>query len=57
VNWDSSNGRFIGESAKDSEPLNEFLDRMRMDVIRIYNEMKSRLEDITVDELRKALEG
>jgi site-specific recombinase XerD len=54
--WDSSNGKFIGGSAK-IRTLNEFLDRMRMDVIRIYNEMNSRLEDITVDELRKALKG
>ena len=54
--WDSSNGKFIGGSAK-IRTLNEFLDRMRMDVIRIYNEMNSKLEDITVDELRKALKG
>ncbi|MBK8516682.1 MAG: hypothetical protein IPL55_10490 [Saprospiraceae bacterium] len=50
--WDSYNGKFIGESAK-IRTMNEFLDRMRMDVIRIYNEMNSRLEDITVDEIRK----
>ena len=54
--WDSSNGKFIGGSAK-IRTLNEFLERMRMDVIRIYNEMNSRQEDITVDELRNALKG
>ncbi len=54
--WDSYNGKFIGESAK-IRTMNEFLERMRMDVIRIYNEMNSRQEDITVDELRKALKG
>ncbi len=54
--WDSSNGKFIGGSAK-IRTMNEFLDRMRMDVIRIYNEMNSRQEDITVDELRNALKG
>jgi len=54
--WDSYNGKFIGGSAK-IRTMNEFLDRMRMDVIRIYNEMNSRQEDITVDELRKSLKG
>ncbi|MBK6784704.1 MAG: hypothetical protein IPG79_13775 [Saprospiraceae bacterium] len=54
--WDEKSGRFIGNNAK-GNTINEFLDRMRMDVIRIYNEMRSRLEDITVDELRKSLKG
>jgi hypothetical protein len=54
--WDEKSGRFIGNNAK-GNTINEFLDRMRMDVIRIYNEMRSKLEDITVDELRKSLKG
>ena len=54
--WDSSNGKFIGGSAK-IRTLNEFLDRMKYDVIRIYNELKSKDDDITVDILRSRLKG
>jgi integrase len=55
-NWDSLYGRFIGDPSK-VNTNNEFLERLKMDVLRIYNEMKSKEEDITVDILRKKLKG
>lgn len=54
--WDSNLGRYIGESAK-VRTLNEFLDRMKYDVIRIYNELKSKDDDITADILKQRLKG
>jgi site-specific recombinase XerD len=54
--WDEINGKFKGIT-----PLihskNELLDRMRFDVISIYNELKSADRDITVDVLRLRLSG
>lgn len=54
--WDEKNGRFIGNNLK-VNTINEFLDRMKYDVIRIYNELKSKDDDITVDILRSRLKG
>ncbi|MBK7635915.1 MAG: hypothetical protein IPJ13_17750 [Saprospiraceae bacterium] len=54
--WDEKNGRFIGNNSK-GNTVNEFLDRMKYDVIRIYNELKSKDDDITVDILRSRLKG
>ena len=54
--WDEKNGRFIGNNSK-GNTVNEFLDRMKYDVIRIYNELKSKDDDITVDVLRSRLKG
>lgn len=54
--WDDKNGRFIGNNLK-VNTINEFLDRMKYDVIRIYNELKSKDDDITVDILRSRLKG
>ena len=55
-NWDSKYGRFVGDPSK-VNTKNEFLERMKMDVLRIYNEMKSKDDDITVDILRQKLKG
>ncbi|MEY3420504.1 MAG: Arm DNA-binding domain, partial [Bacteroidota bacterium] len=54
--WDEKNGRFNGNNSK-GNTVNEFLDRMKYDVIRIYNELKSKDDDITVDILRSRLKG
>jgi site-specific recombinase XerD len=52
--WDERSGKFLG-----STPLinskNELLDRMRLEVINIYNELKASDKDITVDVLRSRL--
>ncbi|HMR89157.1 MAG TPA: site-specific integrase [Saprospiraceae bacterium] len=52
--WDERSGKFLG-----STPLinskNELLDRMRLEVINIYNELKAADKDITVDLLRSRL--
>jgi site-specific recombinase XerD len=56
TNWDSKFGRFIGNPSI-VNTNNEFLDRLKMDVLKIYNEMKSKEEDITVDILRQKLIG
>ncbi|MEY3422826.1 MAG: hypothetical protein RIR48_3155 [Bacteroidota bacterium] len=54
--WDEKNGRFIGNNSK-GNTINEFLDRMKYDVIRIYNELKSKDDVITIDILRSRLKG
>lgn len=54
--WDDKNGKFIGANSKVIS-LNEFLDRMKYDVIKIYNELKSKEEDVSVDLLRAKLKG
>ena len=55
-NWDEKNGRFSGNNSN-INAMNEFIDRMKYDVIRIYNELKSKDSDITVDVLRQRLKG
>ncbi len=54
--WDKANGKFRGNTAK-VLTMNEYMDRLRMEVIRIYNEMKSQNLDITVDVLKSRLKG
>ena len=54
--WDSENGKYRGNSAK-FLTMNEYMDRLKMDVIRMYNEMKSQNLDVTVDDLRRKLKG
>ncbi|MBC7884446.1 MAG: site-specific integrase, partial [Saprospiraceae bacterium] len=54
--WDENQGRYKGASAL-TNSNNELLDRLRLDVIRIYNEMKSKNDDVTLDELRIRLSG
>ncbi len=55
-NWDEKNGRF-SDNNSNINAMNEFIDRMKYDVIRIYNELKSKDSDITVDVLRQRLKG
>ncbi len=52
--WDEKNGRYLGNSAKASS-FNEMLEKIRLDTIRIFNEMKLFENDITVDMLREKL--
>lgn len=54
--WDSKNGKFIGNTSG-VYAMNELLERMRFDAVTIYNEMRSRNQDITVDLLRLKLKG
>jgi site-specific recombinase XerD len=52
--WDEKNGRYLGHSAK-ATSFNEMLEKIRLDTIRVYNEMKHFQSDITVDMLREKL--
>ncbi|MBK8052945.1 MAG: site-specific integrase [Saprospiraceae bacterium] len=52
--WDEKNGRYQGNSAK-ATSFNEMLEKIRLDTIRVYNEMKHFETDITVDMLREKL--
>lgn len=52
--WDETNGKFKGTSPLINSK-NELLDRMRLEVINIYNELKANDKDITVDVLRLRL--
>ena len=52
--WDEKNGRYLGNSAK-ATSFNEMLEKIRLDTIRVYNEMKHFESDITVDMLREKL--
>lgn len=52
--WDEKGGRFIGTTSLINSK-NELLDRMRLEVISIYNELKANDTDITVDVLRAKL--
>lgn len=52
--WDEKNGRYLGNSAKASS-FNEMLEKIRLDTIRVYNEMRHFESDITVDMLREKL--
>jgi len=52
--WDEINGKFKGLSPLINSK-NELLDRMRLEVINIYNELKATDKDITVDVLRSRL--
>jgi Arm DNA-binding domain len=49
--WDEKNDSFIGNNLKGNTAY-EFLYRMKYGIIRIYNELKSKNDDITVDILR-----
>ncbi|MBK7809427.1 MAG: site-specific integrase [Saprospiraceae bacterium] len=52
--WDEKSGKFIGTTSLVNSK-NEMLDRMRLEVINIYNELKSSEKDITVDVIRNQL--
>jgi len=52
--WDEKSGRFIGSTALVNSK-NELLDRMRLEVITIHNELKANDKDLTVDVLRARL--
>ncbi len=54
--WDEKGGRFLGVSPLVNSK-NELLDRMRLEVISIYNELKAFDKDITVDVLRARLDN
>lgn len=54
--WDVRSGRAIGKSQK-IKVINEYLDKMRVDAYRVFNEMKSLGEEITPEDLRRNLTG
>ena len=54
--WDDKNGKFIGITPLVNSK-NQRLDRMKNDVLSIYNKLKSMENDVTVDILRQHLTG
>ncbi|MBK8349135.1 MAG: hypothetical protein IPL08_16535 [Saprospiraceae bacterium] len=54
--WDVRSGRAIGKSQK-IKVINEYLDKMRVDAYRVFNEMKSLGEEIIPEDLRRNLTG
>lgn len=53
-NWDEQLGRIKGNSAL-ANSINEYLEKIKLDTIRIYNDYKLKEVDITVDMLRDKL--
>jgi site-specific recombinase XerD len=53
-NWDEQLGRIKGNSAL-ANSINEYLEKIKLDTIRIYNDFKLKEVDITVDMLRDKL--
>lgn len=54
--WDDVYGRARGNSSK-SILLNDYLAKIRLDVMRTYNELKLQEDELTVEMLRKKLSG
>jgi site-specific recombinase XerD len=54
--WDETFGRVKGNNAKASH-LNEYLDKLRLDTMRVYNDLKLEDEEVTVEQLRKLITG
>ena len=54
--WDESHGRARGNSQA-IFALNNYLDKIRMDVMKIYNDIKLQEDEITVEMLRDKLFG
>lgn len=54
--WDSKNGKFKGHSNK-ALTMNQYMDSLKMNVIGLYNELKSQHLDITVDDLKRKING
>ena len=52
--WDEKLGRLKGNSAM-SNSLNEYLEKIKLDTLRIYNDYKLKEADITVDMLKDKL--
>ncbi len=52
--WDEKLGRLKGNSAM-SNSLNEYLEKIKLDTLRIYNDFKLKEVDITVDMLKDRL--
>ncbi|MBK8518740.1 MAG: site-specific integrase [Saprospiraceae bacterium] len=52
--WDEKLGRLKGNSAM-SNSLNEYLEKIKLDTLRIYNDYKLKETDITVDMLKDRL--
>ena len=53
-NWDEQLGRVKGNSAM-ANSLNEYLEKIKLDTLRIYNDYKIQDSDITVDMLKNKL--
>ena len=53
-NWDDQLGRVKGNSAL-ANSLNEYLEKIKLDTLRIYNDYKIKDSDITVDMLKNKL--
>lgn len=54
--WDENFGRVKGNNAK-ANHLNEYLDKIKLDAMRAYNEKKLGDEDVSIELLRKILSG
>jgi site-specific recombinase XerD len=54
--WDVRSGRAVGKSQK-IKVINEYLDKMRVDAYKAFNEMKSLGKDVTPEDLRSKLSG
>jgi hypothetical protein len=52
--WDEKSGRLKGNSAM-SNSINEYLEKIKLDTLRIYNDYKLKEVDITVDMLKNRL--
>lgn len=54
--WDVRTGRAAGKSHK-IRVVNEYLDKMRVDAYKVFNEMKSLGDEVTPEDLRRNLTG
>ena len=54
--WDETFGRVKGNNAK-ANHLNEYLDKIKLDAMRAYNDLKLGDEDVSIELLRKVLSG
>ncbi|MCC6816646.1 MAG: site-specific integrase [Saprospiraceae bacterium] len=54
--WDVRTGRAAGKSQK-IKVINEYLDKMRVDAYKVFNEMKSLGNEFTPEDLRRNLTG
>ena len=54
--WDLKSNRAIGKTAR-AKVINEYLDKMSVDVVKAFNELKSLNDDISAEMLRDKLTG
>ena len=54
--WDLKSSRAIGKTSK-VKVLNEYLDKMSVDVVKAFNELKSTNDDISAEMLRDRITG